>query len=99
MKSTTASNNNQRDCISVFIDVIAQCKSEEWRRKITAMQNLIVGLDLQQHEYIASISGKTRSSSTSFSSPGGAAGPAAWGVQRNLIRRRRRMMTLPRIIP
>jgi hypothetical protein len=76
MKSTTASINNQRDCISVFIDAIAQCKSEEWRRKITAMQNLIVGLDLQQHEYIASISGRSR---TSSSSPGGAAGPAALG--------------------
>lgn len=76
MKSTTASINNQRDCVSVFIDVIAQCKSEEWRRKITAMQNLIVGLDLQQHEYTASLSGQSRCST----SPGAVPAPMGRAV-------------------
>ena len=45
--------STDRDSISIFIDVIAQCRSEEWRKKIAALQSLVTGLDRQQQECMA----------------------------------------------
>jgi len=47
----------ERDAISLFIDSISQSRSEEWRKKVIALQTLIVNLDRQQIAYYANRGG------------------------------------------
>jgi hypothetical protein len=49
----STSNRNHilgRDPISMFVDTILQCRTEEWKKKVLALENLIESLDAQSED-------------------------------------------------